>query len=26
VKRHLEAVLAANPDHAEAREMLHKIG
>ena len=25
VKRHLEAVLAANPDHAEAREMLHKI-
>ncbi|UCD38313.1 MAG: glycosyltransferase, partial [Fidelibacterota bacterium] len=25
VKRHLEAVLAANPDHAEAREMLDKI-
>ncbi|MFC1618618.1 glycosyltransferase [Candidatus Neomarinimicrobiota bacterium] len=25
VKRHLEAVLAANPDHREAREMLAKI-
>ncbi len=25
VKRHLEAVLAANPNHAEAREMLDKI-
>jgi len=25
VKRHLEAVLAANPDHAQAREMLDQI-
>ncbi|UCD38572.1 MAG: glycosyltransferase [Fidelibacterota bacterium] len=25
-KRHLEAVLAANPDHVEAQEMLAKIG